>query len=537
MKNKHKKEDVEDLGVFSIRINSDKIEKQLLSLLYKYRHFENMLLILIKENYNLYIQGKDTNDFKYLTNKNILRNALFDYNIKNKNVSYLKEKYKNNELWKNLKEVAKSLKSHNLVYVIDRVKTDYKNYFEDLKSWKEDPSSFTGLPKPPKPKKLSKLINYSIELDKYNALSFANLESKNLIGINLSNKMIYIHCDIEEVLRKKKGEGKRLTEIDKLYSARLVFDNGFLYLQVSYLKDKKKLNERINGKLAGIDVGLNNLASIFIDDKTTPSLLVDGKPFKYYNAKFNRLVSKLNEEKSKEVLEYGITKTGTKYPLKYTERGERINKFIKFLYAKRNRYFYDQFHKVSKRIVEYLYLNGVEDLYISRNLSEIKNSGECNLRKDVKQSFIEIPFIQFLKYIEYRAQEYGITVHWIDERYSSKVSALSGDIHGIQSDPQLTNAFNGRRVKRGLFLDTRINKVFNADINGAVNHIRIGTGKSFEWLKHYLFKLSNPVKIKSDYEFCKILKGLQNSVGYKSISAMDMEASQPDKLVDAINFC
>jgi hypothetical protein len=109
MKNKHKKEDVEELGVFSIRINSDKIEKQLLSLLYKYRYFENMLLILIKENYNLYIQGKDTNDFKYLTNKNILRNALFDYNSKNKSVTYLKEKYKNNELWKSLKEVAKSL--------------------------------------------------------------------------------------------------------------------------------------------------------------------------------------------------------------------------------------------------------------------------------------------------------------------------------------------------------------------------------------------------------------------------------------------
>jgi hypothetical protein len=350
MKNNHKKEDITDLGVFSIRINSDKIEKQLLSLLYKHRHFENMLLILIKENYNLYIQGKDTNDFKYLTSKNILRNALFDYNSKNKNVNYLKEKYKNNELWKNLKEVAKSLKPHNLVYVIDRVKTDYKNYFVDLKLWKENPSSFTGMPKPPKPKKLSKLRNYSIELDKYNALSFVNLESKNIIGINLSNKMIYIHCDVERVLRKRR-DGKRLTEIDKLYSARLVLDNGFLYLQVSYLKDKKKLNERINGKLAGIDVGLNNLASVFIDDETTPSLLVDGKPFKYYNAKFNRIVSKLNEEKSKEVLEYGITKTGTKYPLKYTERGERINKFIKFLYAKRNRYFYDQFHKASKHIV------------------------------------------------------------------------------------------------------------------------------------------------------------------------------------------
>jgi len=49
-------------------------------------------------NYNLYIQDKDTNDFKYLTNKQTLRNALFDYKSKNKDVNYLKEKYKNNEL-------------------------------------------------------------------------------------------------------------------------------------------------------------------------------------------------------------------------------------------------------------------------------------------------------------------------------------------------------------------------------------------------------------------------------------------------------
>ena len=36
---------------------------------------------------------------------------------------------------------------------------------------------------------------------------------------------------------------------------------------------------------------------------------MDGKPFKHYNAKFNRIVAKLNESKSKEVLEWGISKT------------------------------------------------------------------------------------------------------------------------------------------------------------------------------------------------------------------------------------
>jgi hypothetical protein len=48
-------------------------------------------------------------------------------------------------------------------------------------------------------------------------------------------------------------------------------------------------------------------------------------------------------------------------------------------------------------------------------------------------------------------------------------------IKSIQDNPDLTNAFNGKRVKRGLFLDTVINKVFNANVNGAVNHIKAAT--------------------------------------------------------------
>jgi len=79
-------------------------------------------------------------------------------------------------------------------------------------------------------------------------------------------------------------------------------------------------------------------------------------------------------------------------------------------------------------------------------------------------------FIKLLKYIEYKAQEYGIRVHYVDERYTSKASCISDDIRGIPNGYCLTNAFNGKRVKRGLFLDAVINKIFNADINGAINY-------------------------------------------------------------------
>jgi len=518
-----------ELRTFSIRIKSDKLEKKLKNILFTYKHFENVLLILINQNYNLYKDGKDTNDFNLLTSPQLMRNALYDYNSKHSaQIEYLKNKYKDNQLWNELKETAKKLKPHNLTYIIKRVKASFNTYFTSLELYKQNPSLFQGTPKPPKPKKLSKMTNYAVELDKYCSLSFARLEKENLVGINLYDRMVYIHINKEQF--------KKLTDINKLYSARLVYDNGDLYLQISYLKELNK-TEKDKIKYAGIDIGINNLITVFIGDKSTPSLIVDGKPFKHYNAKFNRIIAKLNESKSKEVLEWRISKTGSKYPAKYTEKGRKIGKFISFLYSKRNRFFTDQFHKMAKRVVEYLHLHGVSELFISKNLAQLKSNGECELSKAVKQNFIQIPFVKLLKYIEYKAQEYGIKVSYIDEKYTSKASCISDDIKGIQESPNLTNAFNGKRVKRGLFLDTVINKVFNADINAAVNHIKVGTGKCFAWLKEKLFKLCNPIKIKSDYEFCSLLKGLQNSGLGKSASFIDVEASLSNRLVENISFC
>ncbi|MGC8483322.1 MAG: hypothetical protein ACP5OE_06720, partial [Thermodesulfobium sp.] len=77
----------------------------------------------------------------------------------------------------------------------------------------------------------------------------------------------------------------------------------------------------------------------------------------------------------------------------------------------------------------------------------------------------------------------------------------------------LANAFSGKRAKRGLYIDTTIHKTFNADLNGAANHIKIAKDIDTSYLKSKLFKLCNPVKLKSDCDFCRLL---QNSVSGKA---------------------
>ena len=65
----------------------------------------------------------------------------------------------------------------------------------------------------------------------------------------------------------------------------------------------------------------------------------------------------------------------------------------------------------------------------------------------------------------------------------------------------LANEFKGTRAKRGLFKDIVLNKVWNADLNGAVNHIKVAFNSCFKWLKDSLFKLCNPIKLKSASDF------------------------------------
>jgi len=266
--------------------------------------------------------------------------------------------------------------------------------------------------------------------------------------------------------------------------------------QNSYLKAINNI-EKNKIKYAGIDIGENNLMAVFVDDETTKSLLVDGKPFKDYDKMVNEIIDYLNELKSKEMLDCKTSKTETNYTVKNTDKSKNIDRLINFLHTNRRKFLHERFNIMSRYVIEYLHLHGVTDLFISNRLAN--------------HTFLKIPFKILLQCIKYNAQEYGITVHDdIDERYTSKASCISDDVKSAQKNPKLADTFNGKR-KGDSFHDKAINKRFNADLNAAVNHIIVGTGKSFAWLKEKMFKLCNPIKIKSENKFRKLLDELKSS--------------------------
>ena len=484
------------LKTTSIKVRDKKIKSLLSDHIFAYRHFENMYIILLKMN---------RDDFNLLSDYGVMRAVLRDNEggKKSEEVKLIQDKFQYDELFKQLKEHSKDLKIHNLVMIMRRVKGDYKRFFTNLKAKVKS--------SPPSAKKLALLSNYSIPID-VNAWS---LRKKNQVGLNLGQKMFYTHIYFD---RLKNIVG----EIDNIQSIVVKYSNKEIYLQIAYKPLESKIKTRKTKKAAGLDIGINNLATLFVDDKTTQSLIVDGSQYKHYNSKFNRFNAKLNKSIADNVLEFkDVTRNDktTKYASKWNNRGKQLKSYKTYLIEKRNQYFKNEFHKVSKRLSEYCLINNVTDLYISRNLTFAKSDKKGTKLGKSTQNFIQIPFGRMLDYLQYKLEELGVRVHEVDEAYTSKTSCINADVKRVQRKQQAnkavsTNDLNASRVKRGLLKDNISNVVFNADLNGAVNHIKVATNKKLKWLMNYMDKLNNPVKIKSDYEFNNLLL---NSVSNKAI--------------------
>ena len=82
---------------------------------------------------------------------------------------------------------------------------------------------------------------------------------------------------------------------DNVKNINLNYSNGFIYLLINYENEPKSLENK-SSKVAGLDIGVNNLASIYINDLNSSSLIIDGTPYKTYNTQFNRLVANLSNE-------------------------------------------------------------------------------------------------------------------------------------------------------------------------------------------------------------------------------------------------
>ena len=543
------------LKTFSIHEKDLSLVHKFTHIILQYKHLENILNLLIAHEFNNkdnkveVSKQKSKEMFSLLLNKIIMKAVLksnpggekTSYNIAQVN-NYFNSQHVNFELFNQAKLACFHLNDKNIGEIVGRLHKDWSNFFVTLKKFNSNKSN-NNLQKPsyPKPKKLSKVYNYSVPLE-VSKFSMAKAD-KGLLGINLGNKMVYVKFFN---FNKDKFNGNKPKYLNKkINSVTVSLSHGHIYYNLQYIDEKQNLKDNIknkdldnfskkeeNSKIAGLDIGINNIASIFVNDNTTKSIIISGKELISYNCNFNKRLSKINEEISNEVIQYKeiINKQGNKQliPEKYSQKGKLLQNRKSQLFERRKLYMDDYMQKLSKKITNYLCVNKVDSLVISRNLSFTKTTGEIKMVKKTKQKFYQIPFGRLLNLIKSKLTEKEINIVEINEAYTSKTSSLTGDIVKVQAKSKgkkeiLPNDLNGSRgskikgnlnnpLGRGLFKDIMINKVINADINAAVNHIKVGIDKlgySNIKINKELSKYCNPIKIKSNHEFDKLLKTYQ----------------------------
>jgi putative transposase len=179
--------------------------------------------------------------------------------------------------------------------------------------------------------------------------------------------------------------------------------------------------------VAGIDVGINNLMAVYVENGLAK--LVNGRPLKavshYWRMRIAEYQSTLN-----------------RYGLKTSRR-------LRSMYSKWRRQVKAYIDSRVRQAIEWLYSIGVSVIKVGYPKYIVQKNGNFNNVHIWTYGYL-------LRRIYEIAEEYGITVVYVDEAYTSSKCP----IHGEEC---------GKRIKRGLFKCTKLDKVFNADLVGAFN--------------------------------------------------------------------
>jgi putative transposase len=138
-----------------------------------------------------------------------------------------------------------------------------------------------------------------------------------------------------------------------------------------------------------------------------------------------------------------------KYQSMLNGYGLETSKRLRRMYAKWRRQVKHYINTKVREDVEWLYDVGVSTIKVGYPRGIAQENGDFDNARVWTYGYL-------LRRIREVAEEYGISVIYVDERGTSSRCPLHGDGCGI-------------RVYRGLFKCTRLNKIFNADLAAAYN--------------------------------------------------------------------
>jgi len=197
-------------------------------------------------------------------------------------------------------------------------------------------------------------------------------------------------------------------------------------------------NARAEGRLrASIDLGIVNLATVYVEDGTW-YLFKGGGVLSQYESYSKRIA------RAQKVL---------------ARHGQRGSRRLRLLYDKRRRFLRHALNSMARRVMEELRDKGVGEVVVGYPKEISRDHGN-----KLTVNFWNYGYV--IRRLEEVGEELGVRVIEVSEANTSRTCSLCGEAH------------DGGRVRRGLFRCPRAGRVINADLNAAINILRLHIPKS-----------------------------------------------------------
>ena len=308
-----------------------------------------------------------------------------------------------------------------------------RSYFAAINDYKKNPANYTGRPCFPKFRKSG---------DRFQVV-FTNQAAK------LDDQVVNI---ASRVFENKLSIKLRTRSAKKLCQVVFAPRNNYFLVYVIYEADPV-MPENSN-KIAAIDIGLSNLATVTFSEEDDPILY--RSDLMKINHDFNRItsnyVSILKKTQNKDT----------------SKRRKRLSE-------KRSGLIEDRLHKISRAMINDLSHRGVSTVIVG------KNTGQKIGNK--LKNFVQVPLFRLIEMIKYKAELAGITFIQVNESYTSGTSFLDNEL------PTKEFYDKSRRKYRGLFLSNDSKRI-NADVNASFQIMK----KVYETLTYSgSVKYTNPI--------------------------------------------
>ena len=385
-------------------------------------------------------------DAAAFASKNLYNAALYETRQ-----AYIKRGYRiyYSELYHLMKshDAYKALPAKVAQHVLKLLDTNWKAYTEAKKAYEEDPSQFLAPPKIPGYKDKQKgrnILVYTIQ-----AISKHGLKRGIIQPSGLAIEVPVLHSNVAQV--------------------RIVPRSCHYVVEIVYSKDP--VQSPVNPSLvAGIDTGLNNLATLTANKSGFTPRMVNGRPVKSMNQYYNKERARLQAQ---------------------LEGNRQTSRQLDRLTNKRNRKIAHYLHNASKTVIDLLIREQIGTLIIGKN-DQWKQ--HITLGKRTNQNFEQIPHARFIDMLTYKATLVGIQVIVTEESYTSKCSFLDRE-NLCKHEHSM-----GKRIKRGMFR-SQFGTLINADVNGAYNIIRKVAPESFEGVEDVVV---HPVRLAIGVRTCTV---------------------------------